>query len=135
MNILLVDCDFGELPGHTVRKANLGDTGGIVPVQWLLNAPEADGGNFRPDVIIQMEYLGRRVFLSGMSELDCPKIFWAVDSHLNLFWQRWYGRLFDVVLTPHTGGATTEAVQGMLRLLLENLDAVLNGRDAVTPVS
>lgn len=101
MNILLVDCDFGELPGHTVRKANLGDTGGIVPVQWLLNAPEADGGNFRPDVIIQMEYLGRRIFLSGLSELDCPKIFWAVDSHLNLFWQRWYGRLFDVVLTPH----------------------------------
>lgn len=40
----------------------------------------------------------------------------------------------NVVLTPHTGGATTEAVQGMLRLLIENLDAVLNDRPAVTPV-
>lgn len=40
----------------------------------------------------------------------------------------------NVVLTPHTGGATTEAVQGMLRLLLENLDAVLNDREPVTAV-
>jgi len=46
------------------------------------------------------------------------------------------GRWADVpntVLTPHTGGATTQAVQGMLGLLLQNLDAVLNGRAAVTP--
>ena len=40
----------------------------------------------------------------------------------------------NTILTPHTGGATHEAVQGMLRLLLENLDAVLNGREPVTPV-
>ncbi len=40
----------------------------------------------------------------------------------------------NIVLTPHTGGATTEAVQGMLRLLLENLDAVLNDREPVTAV-
>jgi len=39
----------------------------------------------------------------------------------------------NVVLTPHTGGATTEAVQGMLMLLLQNLEAVLSGRGAVTP--
>lgn len=39
----------------------------------------------------------------------------------------------NVVLTPHTGGATTQAVQGMLGLLLQNLEAVLNGRAAVTP--
>lgn len=46
------------------------------------------------------------------------------------------GRWADVpntVLTPHTGGATTQAVQGMLGLLLQNLDAVLNGRPPVTP--
>lgn len=39
----------------------------------------------------------------------------------------------NTVLTPHTGGATTQAVQGMLGLLLQNLDAVLNGRPPVTP--
>lgn len=39
-----------------------------------------------------------------------------------------------VVLTPHTAGATTEAVGGMLRLLVENLQAVLSGKAPVTPV-
>jgi len=101
MNIFLIDCDLGELPGHTVRKARIGDVGGIMSVHRLLTASQAEGGKFRPDVLIQMEQIGRRVFLSDLAELDCPKIFWAVDSHLNLFWQRWYGRLFDVVLTPH----------------------------------
>lgn len=38
------------------------------------------------------------------------------------------------VLTPHTGGATTEAVQGMLRLLIENLQAGFAGAPLVTPV-
>jgi lactate dehydrogenase-like 2-hydroxyacid dehydrogenase len=46
---------------------------------------------------------------------------------------RW-ADLPDVVLTPHTGGATTQAVQAMLMLLLQNLDAGLNGRPLVTPV-
>ena len=46
---------------------------------------------------------------------------------------RW-ADLPNVVLTPHTGGATTQAVQGMLMLLLQNLDARLNGRELITPV-
>ncbi len=41
----------------------------------------------------------------------------------------------NTVLTPHTGGATTEAVQGMLMLLIQNLQAVLGGNAAVTPVA
>ncbi|MGV7003661.1 glycosyltransferase family protein [Desulfovibrio sp. QI0442] len=100
MNILLIDYDLGEMPGHNVRRVNL-DAAGIVPVQRLLEDSSSEGGIFRPDVVIQMEHIGRRILLSGLAELGCPKIFWAVDSHLNLFWQRWYGRLFDVVLTPH----------------------------------
>ena len=101
MNILLVDCNFGEMPGHTVRRVNLKGEGGLVPVRRLLRGPDASGEKFRPDLLVQMEHLARRIFLSGLEELDCPKIFWALDSHLNLFWQRWYGRLFDLVLTPH----------------------------------
>lgn len=38
------------------------------------------------------------------------------------------------VLTPHTAGATTEAVQGMLMLLVRNLRAGLAGEPLVTPV-
>ena len=47
------------------------------------------------------------------------------------------GRWLDVpntVLTPHTAGATTEAVQRMLMLLLENLEAFFAGEPLKTPV-
>ncbi|MDY6924044.1 MAG: 2-hydroxyacid dehydrogenase [Pseudomonadota bacterium] len=40
----------------------------------------------------------------------------------------------NTVLTPHTGGATTEAVQGMLMLLLQNLEAAFAGEPLKTPV-
>ncbi len=40
----------------------------------------------------------------------------------------------NVVLTPHTGGATAEAVQGMLMLLMRNLAAAVAGEPLITPV-
>jgi len=40
----------------------------------------------------------------------------------------------NTVLTPHTAGATTEAVQGMLALLMRNLAAALAGEPLLTPV-
>lgn len=40
----------------------------------------------------------------------------------------------NTVLTPHMAGATTEAVQGMLRLLFENLQAFFAGEPLKTPV-
>lgn len=46
---------------------------------------------------------------------------------------RWAG-VPNTTLTPHTAGATTEAVQGMLALLLENLAAHFAGRPLKTPV-
>ena len=39
----------------------------------------------------------------------------------------------NTVLTPHTAGATTEAVQGMLMLLMQNLQAVFAGEPLKTP--
>ena len=41
----------------------------------------------------------------------------------------------NTVLTPHTGGATTEAVQGMLMLLMQNLTAAFGGEPLKTPVA
>ena len=41
----------------------------------------------------------------------------------------------NTVLTPHTAGATGEAVQGMLMLLMQNLAAVLAGEPPRTPVT
>jgi lactate dehydrogenase-like 2-hydroxyacid dehydrogenase len=40
----------------------------------------------------------------------------------------------NTVLTPHTGGATTEAVQAMLMLLMQNLHAAFAGEPLKTPV-
>lgn len=40
----------------------------------------------------------------------------------------------NTVLTPHTGGATTEAVRDMLALLLANLQAAFAGEPLKTPV-
>nr|WP_316627942.1 2-hydroxyacid dehydrogenase [uncultured Brevundimonas sp.] len=41
----------------------------------------------------------------------------------------------NTLLTPHTGGATTAGVQGMLVLLIENLQAYFAGEPLKTPVS
>ena len=40
----------------------------------------------------------------------------------------------NIVLTPHTAGATSEAVQGMLMLLMRNLAAAVAGEPLVTPI-
>lgn len=45
-----------------------------------------------------------------------------------------WGDVPNTVLTPHTAGATSEAVQGMLMLLLANLQALFAGEPLKTPV-
>ena len=68
----------------------------------LFNLPEFLRDNdFKPDLIVQGEHLGPRRQIEGLDEFACPRIFWAVDSHLNLYWHKYYARLFDAVLTPH----------------------------------
>ena len=57
--------------------------------------------SFTPDLIFQEESLGQRVVLQGLEQFACPKVFWSLDTHVNLFWQTYYFRLFDGVLTPH----------------------------------
>lgn len=52
---------------------------------------------FAPDLLIQVESLGPRLLLRGLEDLSCRKLFWAVDPHLNGFWQAAYARLFDAV--------------------------------------
>ncbi len=47
--------------------------------------------------------------------------------------ERWAG-VPNTVLTPHTAGATRQAVAGMFAMLAANLEAVLGGGAPVTPV-
>lgn len=57
--------------------------------------------HFQPELLIQQEVLGDAVLLVDVASFACPKAFWSLDTHINLFWHRYYGRLFDCFLTPH----------------------------------
>ena len=97
MNIVCVSSDMAPSmreAGHAVLA--LHPEPGLHSLQKLL-ATHA----FVPDLIFQAESLGPRVIFTDLPALPCSKLFWSVDSHLNMFWHRHYGRLFDCVLTPH----------------------------------
>ena len=51
-----------------------------------------------PDVLLVVDTLGRQTLPYGIEELPVCRIYYAIDIHLNFFWQRHYGRLFDLVL-------------------------------------
>ncbi len=54
---------------------------------------------FTPDLVLQVENLGRRTLIQGLSDFDCPTVFWATDPHLNMHWHNSYAKLFDQVLS------------------------------------
>ena len=68
---------------------------------------------FNPDLIIQQENLGPRTLLLGLEHFPCPKIFWSIDTHLNSFWHKFYGRNFDLVLTTQKGWVDKLQVLGL----------------------
>jgi glycosyltransferase involved in cell wall biosynthesis len=50
------------------------------------------------DVFLMVDTLGRQTLAHGVEHLPMPRLYWAIDVHLNFFWQRHYARLFDLVL-------------------------------------
>src|SRR6185369_1062540 len=50
------------------------------------------------DVFLMVDTLGRQTLAYGVEHLAMPRLYWAIDVHLNFFWQRHYARLFDLVL-------------------------------------
>ncbi len=55
--------------------------------------------NFSPNVIFQSETLGgARFIIKNLDRVSLPKVYYAIDCHLNAYWQREYGRWFDLVL-------------------------------------
>lgn len=97
MKLFLINCrspivDAFIALGHDVQSVRVDDP--HYDIQAALSDLE-----FIPDVLIQQENLGKRIFISGLSRLSCLKLFWSVDTHLNIYWQIIYARLFDAVLT------------------------------------
>lgn len=74
-------------------------TEGLAPHGLLDLATHAPLRDFAPQLLLQQEVLGPRTLLKGVQSLDCVTAFWSIDTHLNSFWHRHYGRLFDRVFT------------------------------------
>jgi hypothetical protein len=95
MRICLIHGPFGQIfrdMGHEVLE--LAPPPGLYDVRAGL-----DQAGLRPDLLVQTELLGPRLLLAGLETLDCLKIFWSIDTHLNAFWHAHYGALFDAVAT------------------------------------
>jgi hypothetical protein len=50
----------------------------------------------RPDLVVYVDHLGRHAWPQGLEELDLPKIYYAVDTPINFWWQKHFARLFDL---------------------------------------
>ncbi|MDL2285157.1 glycosyltransferase [Desulfovibrio sp. OttesenSCG-928-F07] len=97
MNIFCVDSPYANALrnlGHNVLAPKFEE--GILYIPSVLEAHD-----FKPDLFIQHERLSARLILGGLHKIPCPTVFVSIDAHLNMFWHKFYGKLFDVVLTPH----------------------------------
>jgi glycosyltransferase involved in cell wall biosynthesis len=96
VKILCIDAPalpFAAL-GHEIRSVH--------PASTILDLPVLpELRDFRPDLIFQQESLHHPVFLKNLEQVPCPALFWSLDTHLNIHWQKYYLRLFDAVGTPH----------------------------------
>lgn len=53
---------------------------------------------YDPELLLVVDPLGPQTLPHGMEDIPGPRVYWAVDVHLNWFWQRHYAQLFDYVL-------------------------------------
>lgn len=86
-------------PAHPARLEALGlDTVYVYPPPGVFDVPAyLEEHDLKPDILLQDEVLAPRVLCKGLWELDCPKVFWSQDPHLNHSWQRTACAQFDVV--------------------------------------
>jgi tetratricopeptide (TPR) repeat protein len=51
-----------------------------------------------PDLLLVADMLGPQALPHGLEAIPVPRLYYAIDIHVNAFWQRPYGALFDLVL-------------------------------------
>ncbi|MDR2301774.1 MAG: glycosyltransferase [Deltaproteobacteria bacterium] len=62
-----------------------------LPIDTLFN-----GLQDRPDLIVYTDHLGQHHFPEGLSNIyGIPKIYYAVDTPINFWWQKHFAHLFD----------------------------------------
>lgn len=79
----------------------------------VLHLPrELERHSFTPDIVIQQELLAPRTLLAGLEDIRAARVFWALDPHLNAFWQAPYARLFDLVFSTQARNIPDLEAQG-----------------------
>ena len=48
------------------------------------------------DVLLQVESLSKRIVIKDISKIDILTAYYAIDVHLNYYWQKHYALLFDI---------------------------------------
>lgn len=85
----------------------------LQPGPGIVDLPELlDSHGLKPDILLQDERLAPRTLLKGLETLDCPRIFWSLDPHLNHYWQAHYAALFDVAVSTQKAWAEPLARAG-----------------------
>src|SRR5437762_4829824 len=51
-----------------------------------------------PDLLLVADMLGPQALPFGLEDVPAPRLYYAIDVHVNFFWQRHYARLFDLAL-------------------------------------
>ncbi|MDR2947493.1 MAG: glycosyltransferase [Candidatus Adiutrix sp.] len=67
----------------------------------------------RPDLLIYTDHLGKHAWPDGLEELDIPKVYYAVDTPINFWWQKHFAGLFDVCYVDQKPYAGRLAGQGL----------------------
>ena len=129
------------------RKETLPELAGWADILVVAcRAEEANRGLISAEVIAALGPQGLLVNVARGQLVDEDALIAALRSGalgaaaLDVFGQeptpaaRW-ADVPNTVLTPHTGGATSRGVAGMMGLLSANLEAVMAGRAPITPVA
>ncbi|SDN65792.1 Glycosyl transferases group 1 [Desulfonauticus submarinus] len=98
MRILTINCSLNLEFSKVGEVFSVNLPGGIIDLAKYPGALE-----FKPELIFHQENLGPRTLLIGLDKFHCPKVFWSIDTHLNFFWHKYYGKNYDIVFSaqPH----------------------------------
>ncbi|MDR1546284.1 MAG: glycosyltransferase [Deltaproteobacteria bacterium] len=68
----------------------------------------------RPDLIVFTDHLGQHAFPDGLTSIyGIPKVYYAVDSPINFWWQKRFAKLFDYVFVDQKPFAQALAADGL----------------------
>ncbi|MDR1310021.1 MAG: glycosyltransferase [Deltaproteobacteria bacterium] len=68
----------------------------------------------RPDMIVFTDHLGQHAFPEGLSDIyGIPKVYYAVDTPINFWWQRHFAHLFDYTFVDQKPFVESLAGEGL----------------------